>query len=153
MNEMEAAPNEWSRRILALERQNRRLHGLVVLLVLMALVQTAWHLLPGAPVISAERFVVKRRGGPPRGEFSLWQDGTPAFRINNEKGEARALWALRRDGTLSLRMNDVHHMTRVEMLVDPDGLPRVALYGSDGRSRANLYVNDANQADLMYPVR
>jgi len=153
MNDPTAVPTEWNQRLQTLERSNRRLGGLVVLLVIMAAVQTAWHLLPGPPVVAAERFVVKRRGGPTRGEFYLWSDGTPALRLNNERGEARALMALRQDGTLSLRMNDPRHVTRVEMFVDPDGLPHVALYGNDGRSRANLVVDAENRAELKFPQR
>ncbi|MEO5618478.1 MAG: hypothetical protein ABIS67_11945 [Candidatus Eisenbacteria bacterium] len=140
-------------RILALERGNRRLSGLVVLLLLMALAQTAWHLLPGPGVVAAHRFVLKQRGGVPRGEFSIWKDGTPAFRINNPSGEARALWALRQDGTLSLRMTGPNHHTRVEMYVDPSGRPHVTLYGDDGRSRAVLFVDAANRAELKYLER
>ena len=150
MNPQESTGPDVNLRILALERGNRRLGGLVVLLVLVALAQTAWLLLPGPGVVSAHRFVLKQNGGIPRGEFSIWADGTPAFRINNPAGEARALWALRKDGTLNLRMTGPNHHTRVELSVSPAGEPHVALFGDDGRSRAVLHVNAANLAELKY---
>jgi hypothetical protein len=153
MTHQESATPDLNLRLLALERGNRRLGGLVVLLVLMALAQTAWHLLPGPGVVSAHRFVLKHRGQAPRGEFSIWQDGTPAFRINNSNGEARALWTMRKDGALSLRMNGPNHQTRVEMYVDPSGLPSVAVCGDDGRSRAVLFVDAENRAELKHVQR
>ncbi len=153
MNDSQAPPPEWSRRLDALERRNRRLSGLVTLLVIMAFVQTAWHLMPAPEMVSARRFVLKERGRPNRGEFSIWQDGTPAFRINNANGEARALWALRKDGTLSLRMSDARFQTRAELFVTPEGLPHLSLYGDDGRSRAVLWVNRENLPELKYPAR
>jgi hypothetical protein len=144
---------EWMDRLQSLERRSHRLHGVIVLLILLALVQTAWHFMPGPEVLAASRFVVKKRGGPVRAEMSVWADGTPCFRLNNARGEARALWALRQDGTLSLRMSDHQFNTRVEMMVEPDDTPRIALYGSDGRSRANLRVDSENRAELSYPQR
>ena len=153
MNMDPTPPADWMERIQSLERRSHRLYGLIVLLILLSGVQTVWHLMPGPEMISASRFVLKKRGQPVRGEFSLWADGTPAFRINNTKGEARALWALRQDGTLSLRMSDRNFNTRVEMMVEPDDNPRIALYGSDGRSRANLLVDSQNRAELSYPQR
>jgi len=153
MNVPTAIPGDWNQRLTDLERSNRRLGGLVVLLVLMAAVQTAWHLLPGPPVVAAERYLLQRRGSVPVGEFSIWKDGTPAFRLNNDEGEARALMTLRRDGTLALRMTDASHQTRVEMSVDPEGLPRVSVFGRDGRSRANLVVDAEDRAELQFPKR
>ena len=151
MSTGETPDPDWSRRLRALERENQRLGGLVVLLVLVAIAHTVWHLMPGPGVVTAQRFVLKPPGAPPRGEFSLWGDGTPALRLNNQRGEARALWALRKDGTLSLRMSDTNFTTRVEMFVDPAGLPKVALYGIDGRSRAQLVVDETNRGELRLP--
>lgn len=141
-----AAGAGWNERLLRLERRNQRLTGLVVLLVLVAMVQTVWHLMPGPKVVFANRFVLSRGQEPPRGEFSMWEDGTPALRFNNEKGEARALWAFRKDGTLSLRMSDARFTSRLEVEVDPAGLPRVTLYGADAHPRASLAVNSGDQA-------
>lgn len=153
MSNSESAVVEMTARVQRLERSNQRLFGLVVLLVLAAFVQTAWHYLPNPGPIAATRFVLKQRGGPPRGEFSLWQDGTPAFRINNDRGEARALFTLRRDGTLSLKMTDRRFTTRLEMLVQPDGNPRVALYGEDGHSRANVWIDGDGHGRFDAPAR
>lgn len=150
MTHQESTTPDINLRLLTLERGNRRLGGLVVLLVLMALAQTAWHLMPDPGVVSARRFVLKHRGGVPRGDFSIREDGTAAFRINNPAGEARAVWALRRDGTLSLRMTGPNHQTRVELFVDPSGRPNVSLCGDDGRSRAVLFVDAENRAELKY---
>lgn len=153
MNVDGASGTGGNERIAALERQVQRLRGMVLLLILMAAVQIVWHLMPGPDAVSARRFVLKQRGAPPRGEFSLWDDGTPAFRINNERGEALALWALRKDGRLSLRMSDAEHTNRIEMGVDPEGTPYLTLSGNDGRSRARLGVDAQNHASLDYPQR
>ena len=142
-----AAP-DWNERITRLEQRNQRMLGLVVLLVLIAMTQTVWNLMPGSQFLVAHHFVLRQGSNPPRGEFYLWDDGTPALRLNNEKGEARALWSLRKDGTLSLRMSDARFATRLEMQVDPAGLPRVALYGSDGHPHASLSLNSGDQALL-----
>jgi len=152
--QIEPAPGmDANDRLDKLERRCQRLRGLVVLLILMAGVQIAWNMMPAPDSVSARRFVLKARSGMPRGEFSIWPDGTPAFRINNDKGEATALWAMRQDGTLNLKMNDVHHTTRVEVGVDPAGLPYVSLFGSDGRSRARLHVDAEERAEIEYPQR
>jgi hypothetical protein len=148
MTEIEAPADGWNERIVRLERRNQRMTGVVVLLVIVALTQTVWNLMPGSSTISATHFVLRKGSGPPRGEFYLWDDGTPALRLNNPNGEARALWALRSDGTLSLRLSDAGFIPRAEMSVDPGGLPAITLSGSDGRSHARLSVNAGNQALL-----
>jgi hypothetical protein len=145
MSTPEPTPVALLDRVEHLERANQRLFGIVVLLVLVAFLQTSWHFLPMPGKVVAESFVLKPRNGAVRGQWSTWADGTPVFRLNDEKGQARALFALRHDGTLSLRMSDRHFTTRLEMLVDPDGSPRVALYGSDGHSRANLLLDTQEQ--------
>jgi len=145
--------DEWNGRLERLERRQRRILGVVVLLLLVALTETAGRFLPGPPWVSATHFVLRKGSAPPRGEFALWEDGSPAFRLNNARGEARALWAYRNDGTLSLRMSDEHFNTKVEMSVDPAGQPAITLFGSDGHTRARLWVDstDRMRADGLQP--
>ncbi len=150
-SESVAVETSASSRIQQLERSHQRLLGLVVLLVIAAFVHTALHYLPHEGPVMATRFVVVRPGGPPRAELSLWNDGTPALRINNANGEARALLALYHDGTLSLRMSDSRFGTRLEMAVAPDGQPRVTLYGPDGRSRASAWIDGSGQGRFDSP--
>jgi hypothetical protein len=144
---------EMTARIQRLERSHQRLHGLVVLLVLAAFVQTAWHYLPAAGALTTRRLLIQQSGRPARAELSIWDDGTPALRFNDDSGQARALLALRRDGTLSLHMNDDRFVTRLEMLVRSDGQPRVMLCGADGRSRAEVWIDAQGHGRFDAPAR
>jgi hypothetical protein len=138
-------------RILQLERRQRRQFGIIILLVLAGLLQVVEHVMPGPGVVFANRFVLRRSGQPPRGEFSIWQDGTPALRLNDDEGKARALWALQADGWLSLRMLDSNYTKRAEIAVEPDGSPHVVLSRDNGHPRVHLHVNGEKGA-LDYPA-
>jgi len=150
MSPGEAPAPDLAGRILQLERRQRRQFGILILLVAVCLIQVAEHLMPGPGEVLAQRFVLRNPGHRPRAELSLWTDGTPAFRLNDDEGKARALWVLRRDGMLSLRMLDSNYTTRAEMLVQPDGSPRVVLYGEHGHSRVNAIVN-GEKGSIDYP--
>jgi hypothetical protein len=135
-------------RVARLERSNQRLYGVVVLLIAAAALQTFWHFLPTPGIVVAKRFMLRPPSGPVRAELALWDDGTPALRLNNDRGEARAILALRRDGNLGLRLTDDHFNNRLELNVGPDGTPRVGLSGPDGKSRADLWVDAANSGHV-----
>jgi hypothetical protein len=140
-------------RVARLESANRRLFGIVVLLLMTAFLQTFWHFLPAPGFLVAQGIFIKKGNSPPRAELSIWNDGTPAFRLNDDLGQARALFALRRDGNLSLHLTDSSFTSRLELLVSPDGTPHVALYGRDGHSRIHLWVDPEGVGRQDLPVR
>lgn len=136
-----------SDRIAWLERRVRRLTGVAVLLVLLALAETAWRFIP-PDVVTARSFRVTSPRGVSRAELSAWADGSPMLRLNDRRGEAIGIWALRPDGSLSLRLADAQHMTRLEMLVDPAGAPRFVVFAADGRPSAAILVGEAGEPVL-----
>jgi len=146
MSELEI--DEWSARVTRLERRERRMTGVVVLLLLLVLLQMVWHIVPGSGPVSASAFMLQKGNEPPRAQIYLWQDGTPCFRLNTERGEARGLWALRPDGTLSLRQMDPHFNTRTEMVVDADGNPAIVISDERGRPAARLGLDERGHGVL-----
>ena len=142
------SPLDPEARLARLERQQQRAFGILILLFLLAILEIAQRILPGSGELEAHRISLRGPGNSPRTEWSVWTDGTPAFRLNDDRGKARALWALRRDGTLSLRLLDSSYTLRAEMAVLPDGTPRFAVYGPDGRSRASMSVDEKGAGQI-----
>jgi len=138
-------------RILQLERSQQRQFGIIVLLIVASLLLVVRNLMPGPGDVTAERFILRRPGEHARGEWSVWADGTPALRLNDDRGKARSLWTLRRDGTLSLRLLDSTFTTRLELAVLPDGAPRVALYDERAHGRLSATVQ-GGKGSIDYPT-
>ena len=151
MSANETPAPDLAARILQLERRQRRQFGVIILLVLAGLLQVVEHVMPGSGEVVAHRFVLRREGQPPRGEFTIWQDGTPALRLNDDQGRARALWALQRDGKLSMRMLDSNYTNRAEIMVSPDGSPHVVLSAQSGHTRVHLHESEG-KGSLDYPT-
>jgi hypothetical protein len=124
---------EWSDRIARLERRERRMTAIVVMLLLLTITSTAWHLLPGTSGLQTSALALQNGTRFPRAAFSLSPAGMPAIRFNNGRGEALALWSLREDGTLNFRMSDAHFTDHVDLNVDPDGWPSLTLTAPNRR--------------------
>jgi hypothetical protein len=150
MSELERA--EWSHRVARLERRERRMTAIVVMLLLLTVTSTLWHLLPGAGVIEAGAISLQGKGSRfPRAAFYLGPDGLPVVRFNNARGEAIALWSLRGDGTSSFRLSDEHFITRIELNVDPAGWPSFALSAPNGHTARLWFDGGVARLDGVTP--
>lgn len=149
MSELERA--EWTDRIARLERRERRMTAIVVMLLLLTITSTLWRLLPGAGPVQASAFWLQDKTRFPRAGFYLSPQGMPAIRFNNGRGEAVALWAQREDGTQNLRLMDQHFVTHAELNVDPDGWPSLTLTAPDRRTARLWFDGGIARLDGVTP--
>lgn len=149
MSESERA--EWSDRVARLERRERRMTAIVVMLLLLTVTSTLWRLLPGPAPVATTAFWLQKGTRNARAGFYLSGDGMPAIRFSNERGEALALWSLRGDGTLDFRMSDASLAPRIEMNVDPDGWPSLMLSGPNGHTARLWFDGGVARLDGVVP--
>ncbi len=111
-----------------LEKQLRvlRLALAAVVLAVGGMALTAWTL-PQDQTITAERFMVLDSDGIPRGMFGVLADGA----------------------SVGMMFSDLAGTARMEVGVDPDGSPRVALMDDQQRLRAEIGMNDDGSARLV----
>ena len=126
------------RRLMELERQHRRLQGVVAVVGLVACAGIVAHYLPGPSTLGARRFVVVDAAQTVRAELVAADDGDVLLRLNNTAGKARSMLRLERNGTATLRMSDEQGFNRLELGLDKDGDPSLILTGPDGRTRTRL---------------
>jgi hypothetical protein len=138
-----------AQRLLILERQSRRLTGLVALLSVGFLVVLLGQLLPGKPVHEARGFLVRDAHGTARAALTLLDDGSPALRLNGADGKVRALWLVRPDESVALRLKRPEGLTVAELMLDPDGSPHLLLGGRDGRTRTAVGVAEDGAPALL----
>ena len=149
MSELERA--EWTGRVARLERRERRMTAIVVMLLLLTITSTLWRLLPGATPVQASAVWLQNGTPFPRAGFYLSPEGMPAARFNNARGEAVALWSLRGDGTVNFRMMDQHFITHAELNVDPDGWPSLTLTAPNGRTAKLWFDGGIARLDGVVP--
>ncbi len=149
MSESERA--EWSDRVSRLERRERRMTAIVVMLLLLTVTSTLWRLLPGPAPIATSALWLQKGTPNARAGFYLSADGMPAIRFSNGRGEALALWSLRGDGTLSFRMSDASLAPRIEMNVDPEGWPSLTLTAPNRRSARLWFDGGVARLDGVAP--
>jgi hypothetical protein len=133
-------PNESSidSRLMMLERQYRRLQGVLAVVGLLACAGIIAHYLPGPSTLGARRFVVVDAAQTVRAELVAADDGDVLLRLNNAAGKARTILRLEREGNATLRLSDAQGFNRLELGIDQDGEPSLALTGPDGRTRTRL---------------
>jgi hypothetical protein len=142
---------EWTARVARLERRERRMTAIVVMLLLLTITTTAWHLLPGTGAMFASSYWLQNGNQPLRGGMYLSPDGTAALRLNNEHGEARAFWSLRKDGSLELRLANRHFIPRIDLNVDPQGSPSIALTSPAGKQVRLWFDGEVARLDGVTP--
>ena len=129
-------------RLLTLERSQRRLAGVTVMLGLIVVALSLWQFLP-VPVVEAQRFVLQDKQHRARLIMIASDDGTVMMRLNNTGEKARSIWSLAPDGEASLRLSDSTGTTRAELAIDATGDPSLVLAAADGRTRTRLGVTSA----------
>lgn len=136
-------------RLLHLERAQRRLTGVTLILGVLLVLTLAWQLLPFHPVIVARSFLVRGRGGVARAELSEWPDRSVVLRLNNASGKARGMWRMFPDGGMTLYVADSAGNRRAELGLAADGEPRLVLAGPRGEWRAVVAPADSGRAGIV----
>ena len=124
-------------RLESLERAQRRLTGITVMLGLVVVALGLWQFLP-VRSLEAERLVLRDRQHRARVIMLTQDDGTVMVRLNNDAEKARTIWSLAPDGETWLRLSDSTGTTRAEIAVDATGDPSLTLAAADGRTRTRL---------------
>lgn len=127
-------------RLARIERSQRRLRGIALVLALLVAVLAVWQFIPGSSVVASRRFVLYDAASRERAELVTWADGTVVFRMNGEDQKARGLWRLYPDGVLSLRFTDQKGYGRIELRVEADGTPSLSFGGDDGHTHTWIGV-------------
>lgn len=146
MNAVDHGPSE--RHLERLERQVRWLTSVVVILTLAYVALLAWQFYPRTQPLQAPGFIVVDAAGRRRAELSLYKDGTPMLRLDNEQERARVLLFLRPDGSAGVRLADPEGENRAELSLSDRGMAELSLAGPDGRSIARLGARSDSAASL-----
>ncbi len=111
-----------------LERQLRtvKLALGAVLLMIGGLLLTAW-IAPQGDTISAKQFMILDADGIPRGMFGVLAD----------------------QASIGMMYTDPSGSTRLEMVVDPDGVPRLAMMDAMGRVRSEIAMRDDGSPTIV----
>ena len=111
-----------------LERQLRtvKLALGAVLMAIGGLSLTAW-IAPQGGTISAKQFMILDADGIPRGMFGVLAD----------------------QASIGMMYTDPSGNTRLEMGVDPDGTPRLAMMDEDGRLRSEIAMRDDGSPTIV----
>lgn len=130
------------RRLDRVERENRRWKwvGVVALLGLAAgMVMGQAKAGTGAPVVEAERFVLRDRSGKARAWLNV-SDGSVNLALADTDEKSRALLYVTADGTAGLALRDKDWARRAGLYVLADGSPGLSLADKEGGRRATLAV-------------
>jgi hypothetical protein len=146
---MSSATPDLESRLVKLERQNRRLMGLVGLLFMMMVVVIVWRSLPGEKKVVARSFEVHDAHGQTRAELGLAPDGGPWVRLNNPAGKARAMMYMPPREGPTVRLTDESGRNRATWSLGADGTPHLVMLGDDGRSRVVIEITPDNRAILV----
>lgn len=125
-------------RIARLERSQKKLQSIALVLTLLVVALTGWQFLPGPPEVRVRTLSLMDRQNRNRAELTTWADGTVVFRMNGENEKARAMWRLHRDGAISIRFADEQGHGRLEMRTEGDGTP--SLVFGDERGHAGTWI-------------
>ena len=114
--------------IARLERQLRtvKLALGAVLMAIGGLTLTAW-MAPQGDTISAKQFMILDADGIPRGMFGVLAD----------------------QASIGMMYTDPSGNTRLEMSVDPDGTPRLAMMDEQGRVRSEIAMRDDGSPTIV----
>jgi hypothetical protein len=129
-------------RVAKLDRLQRRLYAVVMMLVLGIVALLAWQFYPSTRPVESQRFTMRDKHGIRRIDLTLTEQGEPMFRLNDKNGKARAMIWLRDDGAVSLRLSDNEGQPRLSLNVRSGGSPEVVLNNRDGRSAASVSVDE-----------
>lgn len=130
-------------RLSRLERTNRCLLVIVLLLVTVALLGFA-----RAPsIVSAQGFQLVDNGGAVRAQWLL-EDGNPRLQLNDASGNGRLVLFHDEAGS-GLHVNDADAVTRIGIVQFAHGGGGVALHGPASRGAAVLYFKDSGSLRLF----
>ena len=135
-----------------LEKQLRvlRLAFGAMVLAVGGMALTAWTL-PQEQLISAEKFMVLDTDGIPRGMFGVLADGASVgMMFTDLGGTARLEVSVDPDGSPRVAMMDDQQRLRAEIGMNADGSARVVLADPSEVARASLSVNNDGAAQLAF---
>ena len=135
-----------------LEKQLRvlRLAFGAMVLAVGGMALTAWTL-PQEQLISAEKFMVLDTDGIPRGMFGVLADGASVgMMFTDLGGTARLEVSVDPDGSPRVAMMDDQQRLRAEIGMSDDGSARIVLADPSEVARASLSVNNEGAAQLAF---
>jgi hypothetical protein len=138
-------------RIDRLERDNRRLVGLVVVTIIGALVLVV----EGSGVVrprktvEAQSFMLRDKSGTVRAELSLKPDMTPQFVLNDANGRPQVAMDTDEHGQSTLTMYSGGKM-RSHLLSAEDGTSYLKFVSRDGEELSSLYLYPDNSTGLTF---
>jgi hypothetical protein len=148
----QAGSDPLTERLDRLEKENRRLIGIMVVVFLgslVALVEGSGLLRSrsGTKEIEAESFVVRDKTGVVRAHFGLRQDGTPEVALHDSRGQYQAALQAQSDGMAFLSFYDRGEM-RTALVSSGDGTSYLKFLDGDGREVSSLYHSPNKESGL-----
>jgi hypothetical protein len=141
-----------SERLARLERENRRLVGIMVVVFLgslIAVVEGSGLLRSrnSTKEIEAEGFVVRDKTGVVRAHFGLRADGTPEVALHDSKGQYQAALQAQSDGMSFLSFYD-HGEIRTALVTSSDGTSYLKFLDDNGKEVSSLYHSPDKESGL-----
>jgi hypothetical protein len=154
-----------ARRIEAIERDNRRLRrlslmmlmGVAVLLGLTTavMVVAARHGMPGMvpQVLEAKKFLLRDTDGRIRGAWGTNGDGSVQMLLQDEVGRTRLRFSVLPDGSSGLAFVDSANHSRIVVGVLPDESANIVIADEGGKTRAVFGVAPNGATTLVFADR
>jgi hypothetical protein len=124
-----------------LERDNRRLIGILVIVVLgalVAVVEGSGFIRTHSKVIEAENFIVRDASGVVRASVGLRKDGTPEIALHDSKGNYQFAVETHSDDTAYMSFYDRADL-RAMLFTAADGSGYLKFYDAEGTEASSLY--------------
>ena len=154
-----------TRRLEAVERDNRRLRRLGVMMLIgvgillglttAIMVVASRHGLPGTvPQVSeARKFLLRDRDGQVRGAWGTNEEGAAQLLLQDRSGRTRVRITVRPDGASGLAFVDSVNNSRIVVGVLPDESANIVLADPGGKTRAVLGISPTGATTLVFADR
>ena len=138
-----------------LERQNRHMRraGAVLILLLGLVVLTGQGGDAGAPVISANKFVVVDKSGAKRCVLGVGDDGGVVLSLMDPASKASISLSVDEEGSPRIECTDKDGISRALLVVNWHGATQLTLRDHSGRSKAELGVATGRGTDVLLLLR
>lgn len=139
-------------RVNCLERQNRRLKTLAVVVVAVFAAVVCLGQVEVPEAVQAEKFVVRDTDGKQRGVLGVDEDGQPGLSLLGVDGKSRANLTLDRDGRPCLTLRGLPGEVgegRIVLGIDDHDTYRLMICARKGKACASVSARDQGPAMVM----
>ena len=140
---------ELARRLERLERDNRRLKGFALsVLVLATALFGIYAAQPVPEKITAHEFDVVDSTGKIRMKMFVHSSGEPAIRLLDAQGKARVAMGVLPSGEPGIALSDAQGKAGAMMEIDSSGEPNIHVFDAQHKERVKINVNSSGEPSI-----